>query len=162
VTEPHLADRDVSAPRRIWRLLRFLLASVLATLTSAVVFPLVYRGLDGSPTVASFAAFGAGTAVSFTIARFYAWNRRDRRRLGRDAVAYLLVASVVGTLAAVVTTYADGRAERAGLSATEKTVVVEAAYLGTFAVMFLVKFAILDRIVFRARNMQHANSGGNP
>jgi putative flippase GtrA len=162
VTSPFRTDRDVSAPRRTWRLLRFLLASILATLTSAVVFPLVYQGLDAHPSVASLVAFGAGTVVSFTVARFYAWNRRDRHRLGRDVVAYALVTSVIGTIAAIVTTYADSRAAHTGLSATEKTVVVEAAYLGTFAVMFVAKFAVLDRLVFRARNTQHANSGGNP
>jgi len=166
VTSPHLvadpAGAELSAPRRIWRLLRFLLASILATATSAIVFPIVYRGFDGSPSVASFVAFGAGTVVSFTVARFYAWNRRDRRRLSRDIVAYALVTSVIGTIAAVVTTYADGRAAHAGLSATEKTVVVEAAYLGTFAVMFVVKFVILDKVVFRVRKIRHAGSEGNP
>src|SRR5256885_15567566 len=85
------------------RLLRFVAGSVLATLTSAVVFPLVYRGAHAGPRIATFAAFAAGAAVSFAVNRFWTWSRRRRAGLGRDLFGFVAVAGPGAIPAAVVT-----------------------------------------------------------
>jgi putative flippase GtrA len=134
------------------KLLRFVAGSVLATLTSAVVFPLVYRAAHAGPPIATFAAFAAGAAVSFAVNRFWTWNRRQRAGMGRDLFGFLAVAGSVAILAAVATSITDFYANRAGVDSNHRTVLVETAYLGTYAVMFLVKFLLLDRLVFRTRD----------
>jgi putative flippase GtrA len=131
------------------KLLRFLAGSLLATLTSAVVFPLVYRWADAGPRIATFAAFAAGAAVSFVVNRFWTWSRRQRAGLGRDLFGYLAVAGSVAILAAIVTSITDFYADRAGVGGNLRTALVESAYLGTYGVMFLIKFLLLDRLVFR-------------
>jgi putative flippase GtrA len=136
----------------VFKLLRFMIASGLATLTSAVVFPLVYRGADAGPRVATFAAFAAGAAVSFVVNRTWTWNRRQRAGLGRDMVTFLVVAGSVAVLAAIVTSITEFYANRMGAGADQRTILVEIAYLGTYAVMFVLKFLLLDRWVFRSRS----------
>jgi putative flippase GtrA len=134
------------------KLLRFVAGSLLATLTSAVVFPLVYRGAHAGPRIATFAAFAAGAAVSFAVNRFWTWSRRERTGLGRDLFGFLAVAGSIAVLASVVTSITDSYANRAGVDSNLRTAVVESAYLGTYAVMFLIKFLLLDRLVFRTRD----------
>jgi putative flippase GtrA len=134
------------------RLLRFIAGSALATLTSAVIFPLVYRGAHAGPLVATFVAFAAGAAVSFVVNRFWTWSRRHRAGLGRDLAGFLAVAGSVAVLAAVVTSLTDSYADQAGVSDGLRTALVESAYLGTYAVMFLIKFLLLDRLVFRSQD----------
>jgi putative flippase GtrA len=129
------------------RLLRFAVGSLLATVASAAVFPLVYRG--GGPRLATLAAFGTGALIGFVVNRSWTWRGRDRTRLRRDIFGYAVVACSAAALAAVVTTVTDGYTTRAGIDSATRTVVVEAAYLGTYAVLFGVKFLLLDRWVFR-------------
>jgi putative flippase GtrA len=132
------------------RLLRFVVSSLLATLVSAAVFPVVYQG--GGPRLATLAAFGTGALVGFVVNRSWTWKGRDRTMLGRDIFGYAVVACSLAALAAVATTVTDRYTTRAGIDRATRTVLVECAYLGTYLVMFGVKFVVLDRWVFRARD----------
>ena len=134
----------------IARFSRYAVGSGLATVTSAVAFALAYRVLDQGPRVATAAAFLAGALVNFTANRFWAWERRYRLGLGRDALSYALLAVGTAVAAAGVTT-AVGRLA-AGADPTPRTVLVEGAYFATYAAMFLVKFVLLDRVIFRSRH----------
>src|SRR5690349_16382427 len=103
------------------RLLRFAVGSLLATLASAVVFPLVYQGAGGGPQLATLAAFVSGAAVSFIVNRSWTWNRRHRAGLSRDLAGFLVVAVSIALLAAVATSVADAYTGRLGIGATERT-----------------------------------------
>jgi putative flippase GtrA len=126
------------------RFLRFALGSAFATGTSALAFALAYRGLHAGPQVASVTAFAAGALVNFVCSRFWAWSRRQRLGLGRDLAGYLALAVTTALAAAAVTTVAERY--------TRAWVLVEASYFGTYAAMFLVKFVLLDRVIFRSRH----------
>jgi putative flippase GtrA len=145
-----IAVRRSGLPVRARRFVRYALGSVLATLTSAATFALVYR-LGGGPRVASFSAFAAGAVVNFVAGRFWAWSRRTPVGLGRDALSYLALAVGTALAAAAVTSLTDHYARRTPALNAHLAVVVEAAYFATYAAVFLVKFAVLDRVVFRSR-----------
>lgn len=147
-----LAVRAAGRARSLWRLARFGVASLAASATSSVAFGLAYGWGAAGPQLASFAAFAAGATVSFAISRFWAWDRRDSAGLGRHAAAFFGMALVVAILAAGVTTVTERYAVGAGLSGDVLMVVVGASYLATYAVMFFVKFLILDRLVFKTEN----------
>lgn len=133
------------------KLLRFAIGSLLATLTSAVVFPLAYQAFSIGPRLSTLAAFGSGAAVSFTVNRSWTWHRRDRAGLTRDVAAFLAVAGSIALLAALATSVTEAYADRSGVVGVQRTLLVEASYLGTYAVTFLIKFLLLDRWVFRSR-----------
>jgi putative flippase GtrA len=133
------------------RFLRYAATSAVASLASAATLWIAYRLLNVGPLVASVAAFGAGALVNFTGNRFWAWARRHRRGLGRDAAYYAAMAIGTAVAAAFVTRLADGYTGRLSISDNEQAVLVEAAYFGTYAAMFLVKFMVLDRVLFATR-----------
>jgi putative flippase GtrA len=132
------------------RFARYAVGSGLATVTSAVAFALAYRVLDQGPRVATGAAFLAGAVVNFAASRFWAWNRRVRHGLGRDAVAYAALAVTAALAAAVVTSVTHALLRDA--DPDRRAVLVEASYFATYAALFLVKFVVLDRLVFRSRH----------
>jgi putative flippase GtrA len=133
------------------RFLWYSATSAAATLTSAATFAVAYRALHAGPQVASVAAFASGALVNFTGNRFWAWARRHRKGLGRDAVYYALLAVATAVLATAVTSLADGYAGRLSISDDEQALLVEGAYFATYAAMFLVKFMLLDKVLFAAR-----------
>jgi putative flippase GtrA len=134
---------QVAPPRRLIRFFRYALGSAAATVVSAITFALAYRGLDSGPQVASVAAFLSGAAVNFTSNRFWAWSRRQRPGLGRDVAGYAVLAVATALAAAGVTTLTEHH--------TETWILVEMSYFGTYALMFLLKFVVLDRVLFRER-----------
>jgi putative flippase GtrA len=148
----------LSPTRRSGRFIRYAVGSAFATGVSAVTFALAYRMLHAGPQLASVAAFSAGAVVNFVSNRFWAWSRRHRlggqalaesrsdklRGLGRDLAGYLTLAVATALAAAGVTTLTE--------RLTRTWVLVEASYFGTYAAMFLVKFVLLDRVVFRSRH----------
>jgi len=135
----------------IWtRFLRYALGSGLATLTSAVAFAVAYRALDQGPRIATGAAFLAGALVNFVANRFWAWHRRARQGLGRDALYYAGLSVGTALVAAAVTSLTHLYVQ--DLDPNRRAVLVEASYFATYAVLFLVKFVVLDRIVFRSRH----------
>jgi putative flippase GtrA len=136
----------------VWgrRFIRYAAGSALATLTSAGTFAVVFH-FNGGPRLASLAAFLTGAAVNFVAGRFWAWKRQGPVRLRRDMVAYLALSISIALAATVVTSLTDHYARRSDVLADNLGLVVEAAYFATYGAMFLLKFAILDRVVFRPR-----------
>jgi putative flippase GtrA len=118
---------------------------------SAVVFALGYRWLGLGPGSTSVAANVCGAVVNFVINRFWAWDRRRLPGLGRDLASYAIIAVVTASAAAGITTLVERYAVRVGAGENYRAVLVEVAYFGTYALMFGVKFVLLDRLVFGHR-----------
>jgi hypothetical protein len=55
---------------------------------------------------------------------------------------------VTALIAAGTTTLAGRYADHAGFSSAQRSLLIDVSYFGTFAVMFVLKFLILDRYVF--------------
>jgi putative flippase GtrA len=144
------------------RFLRYAATSAAATLASAATFAVAYRLLHAGAQVASVTAFGAGALINFTGNRFWTWAhtrtrelsagaRRHRQGLGRDAILYAVLAVATALAATGVTTLADRYTGHLSVADNLRVVLVEAAYFATYAAMFLVKFVLLDRVLFGAR-----------
>src|SRR2546423_1210499 len=146
-----VTDRDRTPERtRRGRFVRYAAGSAGAVLVSALAFAIAYRLLGLGPQLASGAAFLAGALVNFSASRFWAWQRRQRSGLGRDVVAYVLLALGMAVVALGVTSLTD--AELAGADPTRRAILVEVSYFATYAALFLVRFLVLDRVVFRSRH----------
>jgi len=148
-------------PLRARRFIRFALGSAVATATSAGTIYVVFHLLGAPAGVASVCAFASGFVVNFVAGRYWAWNRRGPAGLGRDAVSYLAVAIGTALAAFVVTTLTDHYARRSASLNTHLTVVIEGAYFATYAAMFLIKFSVLDRVVFRGEQGPVGSTAGS-
>jgi putative flippase GtrA len=144
----------------VTRFIRYAIGSGLATVSSAVAFAIVYRVLGEGPRLASVTAFLAGAVVNFTSNRFWAWRpvvrRRTRPGLGRDALFYAVVAVVSALAATGVTSLTH--AALADADPNRRAVLVEVSYFATYAVLFLLKFVVLDRLVFHTKDRNQVDS----
>ncbi len=144
--------RPVAISPRLRRFIRFALGSALATLVSAVAFWVMFHTLHSPPEAASVTAFASGAIVNFVSNRYWAWDRRTRTGLSRDLGSYAVLAIATAVAAAGVTRATKSYAPHVNAFAAHLAVVVEASYFATYAAMFLVKFAVLDRVIFRSRS----------
>ena len=143
-----MAQQAVTGRARYWRLIsRFAAASAVATGISQVVFLLSYS-LGATPVVSTVLAWLAGAIPNFTL------NRRTWGGGGREALrGELLRYGVISVGTALLAAGATHLAEIAATSAFPHTrpaqvAVVWGAFIGTYAVMFVIKFVLIDRLVF--------------
>jgi putative flippase GtrA len=134
---------------------RYAVGSLTASVVSAIVLTSLSWRHTVPPAVATVIAFVAGALVNFTVFRFWAWRHtliRKAGAVGRDFARFSAVAAVTALIAAGATTLAGRHADHAGFSSAQRSLLINGCYFGAFAVMFVLKFLILDRFVFNERH----------
>ncbi len=140
------------------RFSKFTAGSVFSTLLSQVVLTGLFGWAHTSAAVAGLAAFVAGAIPNFVINWKWTWGRAGRPALGRELVPYLAIVIGGGLAATGLTALTDHVLAPLVTDRAWRTVTVDAAYLSSYAVLFVLKFALLDK-VFGTRNNQRAEAG---
>lgn len=144
-----IVDR-VAALRRsplAGRVTRYTAGSVVALAASEVAFAICYASGAGT-TVSSVVAFFSGAVPNWILNRRWAWDRHGRPRFWREIAGYL-VTSAVSLLASVaVTGWASRRVHALVHTPALRVVLVTAAYLATYGILFVAKFAIYELVIF--------------
>jgi putative flippase GtrA len=136
----------------------YTVGSVAAFAVSQFVFLLCYGPEWTSPQVASVLAFAVGAPVNYGISRRWAWQRRDRPGLRDEVLPYAgiilssIAASAVGTWAV------DRWLQSAGLPRLAEVVIVGTTFALINGGLFLAKYVLLNRLVFRDRSPHHDES----
>jgi putative flippase GtrA len=142
------------------KVLRYGAGSVVATACSQSTFLVLYGLLAASTTVSSTLAWFAGAVPNYWMNRSWTWGRRGRPSLHRELLPYAAI--IAGTLllaifaTSAVASLLDGRSISHGL----RTILVWATYFGVYAVMFVFRFLLFDRL-FGARDGA-VPTGGRP
>jgi putative flippase GtrA len=122
------------------------MTSVVASAVSFGTIALTFDVFGLPSTISTAAGFCSGALVAFVINRVWSWQLRDAAGVGQDFVRYWVVSIVTFLIALACTTLAN--AESHGLDKVHRTLIIEAAYFGSYAVTFVAKFVLLDRFVF--------------
>ncbi len=140
--------RTEEPPRTRHRLVRAATSSVAATVLSQVVLLGVLTA-NGAPVLAGTLAWAAGAVLNFLVTRRWVWGRTGRPRVRRELVPYLVVIGIGGMLSVGLTTLAGNVLMPLALPHALWVVLVDGAYVASYAVVFVLKFTLLDRLVFR-------------
>jgi putative flippase GtrA len=132
------------------RFSKFTVGSVVSTLLSQVTLTGLYGLGMANATAAAVLAFIAGAIPAFIINWWWTWGRHGRPALVRELVPYLAVIIGGGLAATLLSTVTDHALAPLVTDRAWRTVALNAAYLSSYALLFVVKFALLDRI-FRGR-----------
>lgn len=134
-------------PGRNWRRWgRYAVTSVVATAVSEVTLLAVYGEHLLTASVAAVVASLAGTVPSYAMSRFWIWPEADRRRPGRQAAGFWLVGLVSLGVSSLLTGIAAANAP-SGHAA--HVAVAGVAYVGTYGALWLLKFVVYQRLLFR-------------
>ncbi|MGW6197493.1 GtrA family protein [Kribbella sp. NPDC055110] len=115
-------------------------SSVIATVVSQVAFALCYW--FGTPAlVATLVAWITGVIPNYLLNRRWTWGRVGQK------LPYTIIVVGSAVTAAVVTSVTDHLVQPLESHAWQ-TVLVTGSYLATYAVLFIVKFVLFDRLVF--------------
>lgn len=149
-TAPQPPQPGAKRPRLFARLLRAGASSMVATGFSQVtLIGLLASG--AGPTLASSVAFVAGAIPNYLVARRWAWGRKGKPHVKRELVPYLCVIGLGAVASVGLTTVAGMITEPLKISGFTRIVVLDVAYLSSYALVFILKFTLLDRFVYSGR-----------
>ncbi|GAA4283169.1 hypothetical protein GCM10022261_07000 [Brevibacterium daeguense] len=140
-------DRLRTARTLLWG--RYAASSVAAGLISQATFTVSFA-LGALPWAATVLAFVAGAIPNYFMNRYWAWKQTNRVRPARELLPYFTINVATAVAASLVTTGADAWLQTRIDSEVWQVVLVSAAFIGTYGVMFVLKFFLFDRFVFTA------------
>jgi putative flippase GtrA len=129
------------------RIGKYTTGSVVAAVTSEIVFLVMFGPLGAWSSVSTIVAFLAGAIPNYVLNRRWAWQRTGRAH--RKEVA-LYVAVVAGSLLVTMAfTFVGARfAHRLFDHRSAQTLFVGAVYMFATGVVFVRKFVLFNRFVF--------------
>lgn len=131
------------------RFSRYAVGSVVAFGASNLAFLLLYGLGWTSPQVASVLAFAAGIPVNYVLNRRWAWQRRGRPALRAELLPYSGVVALSVVSSAVGTWAVDRWLQSVDLPRAVEVILVDATFIAINGGLFLAKYVLLDRLVFR-------------
>jgi putative flippase GtrA len=144
-----VAPTSTDPPRLIQKLLRYFTGSVVATVCSEACFVLLYGLLALGTTWSSVVSWLAGAIPNFWLNRNWAWQRSGRPSLRREVVPYAVIILSTLLLAILTTHLADVWLHHADVSHSVRVTLVAATFLGTYVVVFALRFVLLERLFGR-------------
>ncbi len=130
---------------------RYALGSVVALLTSVLVFALLYvMGVD--TTTDSIVAFFAGAVPNWILNRRWAWEREGKVEIAREVVGYSIVSLLAVLASSLGTGWAQHQVQSIPAHHGIRVALVTGAYVLVQALLFAVKYVIYDRWVFAGRS----------
>jgi putative flippase GtrA len=137
------------ASSRLARLFtRFAAGTAVSTACSQLAFVLLFGVLAISATVSGAVAFVVGAVPNFLIHRYWTWRRSGPVGMRRELMPYLAVIILSGLVAIGITAGVDRLIGEAIHDRALRTVVVAVAFNLSYLPLFILKFTLLDRLVF--------------
>jgi putative flippase GtrA len=130
------------------RKVRFAMVSAVAVPFSQVVFVLCKEVLELSGTVSNLIAVTLACIPSYLLNRYWVWGKRGRNHFWREVFPFWAMAALGLVLSTIFVWWVDQR--------TDVTIFLMAANLSAFGLLYIVKFLVLDRVLFKvADEMTH-------
>jgi putative flippase GtrA len=128
------------------KVLRYVGGSAVAAACSEVTLVVLYGLLHLAPAPASTLAWLAGALPNYWLNRSWTWRRRGRPDLRREVLPYVAIILATLALAAVATAAVDRWSRDVATGSTARVALVAGTFLAVYVVMFLLRFALLDRL----------------
>ncbi|MGH3974561.1 MAG: GtrA family protein [Pseudonocardiaceae bacterium] len=137
------------ASSRLARLFtRFAAGTAVSTACSQLAFVLMFGVLHASAIASGVVAFVAGAVPNFLIHRFWTWRRSGPVGMHQELLPYLAVILFSGLVAIGLTAGVDWLIGEAINDHALRTVAVAVTFNASYLPLFVLKFALLDRLVF--------------
>jgi putative flippase GtrA len=131
---------DLRSPTVV-KLLRYSAASVGGVCVGVPVLAICYGVLGWHELVANLVSVSCGAVPNYLVNRYWTWSQTGKNRLWGEVVPFWVMSVLGMILSLFAVNYADDR--------WGTTFAVIVAQLSGFAVVWLAKFLVLDRVMWR-------------
>ena len=134
-------------PARWVKVWRYTVGSVIAAVTSLVVFAVAF-GLGLGNVPANILAFIAGAVPNWILNRSWAWQRKGRVHVRREIILYAVVSAVSLAASSAATGWADHEVPAVTPNHTLQVLLVACAYIATYGILFVAKYVVYELVIF--------------
>ena len=160
-----LVDRVLSptrGDRPVHKFIRYSLVSVVAIVISQATILICAWVFGLSGIAANTIGAVAATPASYELNRKWAWGKSGKSHMWREVVPFWSL-TLLGWLASTGTVeVADNMAKSHGVGGLGRAVAIMGASLFAYGVVWIVKFIVLNRLVFGAKPGAEADGTKGP
>lgn len=121
--------------------LRYCGVSVVNVLTGVSTLAFCYAVLDWSAVSSNIAAWAVSTVPAYLLSRAWVWKQSGSHRLTGEVLPFWILA-LIGLLFSTFVVSIVGQQ-------TERTILILAANLSAYFVVWVAKYVILDKVMWR-------------
>jgi putative flippase GtrA len=146
------------------KLVRYATVSVISTVLSLILLYVFYRGVGLSPAWANIVTTVIVTVPNYYLNRAWAWGRTGKSHVMREVVPFWVIAFISLALSTGAVVLAHDNAHYISHSKMVQTGLVEFANFFTYGVMWIGKYTIFNKLLFRhhGATMDDESDGGAP
>ncbi|HEY8527388.1 MAG TPA: GtrA family protein [Acidimicrobiales bacterium] len=141
-----LVDRLVSS-RLVQKLVKYSAASAAGVLVGQATLVFCLEVLDWPALGANLASVTLGCVPNYTINRYWTWQQTGQNRLWGEVIPFWFMAAAGALLSMLAVAFADHQ--------WGTTLAVAIANLAGFGVLWIAKFLVLDKIMWRVVHDLH-------
>lgn len=140
--------------RDLWRLLRFkfaryLIATAIAVLASQLLLAIFYGLLRWSAVRANLLATVVVTGPAFFLNRAWVWRRNGPTRFIHEVVPFWAIAFTGFAVSTIALAWAGREAPHITANRSLETLLIVATSCASYVLVWLGRYFLLDRAVFR-------------
>lgn len=135
-------ERVLGHRPRIAKLVKYSTASVAGVVTSMSTLLVLLEVVDMAPVPANVIAVTLGAIPNYLINRAWTFNKRGAHSFSREVLPFWGMAILGLILSTVAVGWAAGRYD-------ENTLILMAANVGSFGLLWVGRFFILDKVLFK-------------
>lgn len=125
------------------KLVRFGAVSAFNVVLGQILLFTTQVALDWSAVAANIFAVSVGAVPAYLLSRYWVWEKRGKNRIMREVVPFWTLAVIGFALSTLAVWYVDTRWDVGPL-------VINLTNLAAFGIVWVAKFSILDRVLFRS------------
>lgn len=142
---------------RMLKARRYLLVSVVNVVFGESILALTFGVLNWPAMLSNLVATAVGTVPGYFLCRRWIWQRNGRSRWVREVATFWGLALVGLALSTLAAGQAELLVTQANLSRFHQTLFVMASTIVAFAIVWIARFFILDRLLFAAPPVAHGD-----
>lgn len=127
------------------KLVRFGAVSAFNVVLGQIVLLGAQVALEWPPVVANVFSVSIGAIPAYLLSRYWVWEKRGKNHLMREVIPFWTLALIGFAVSTAAVWYADTRWAPSPL-------VINLTSLAAFGLVWVAKFVILDRILFRSED----------
>lgn len=132
------------------RVFRYAMSSVITTLLSLSLLGLLFGVFKvASAAWCNLIATAVTTIPSYYLNRLWAWGKRGRSHLTKEIIPFWVIAILSAAISTVVVRFADKAARHFTHSHGILTLVVESANFATYAALWIGKYMVFNKMLFK-------------
>ncbi len=143
------------------RLLRYSAVSITSLALSEALLVSFNGGLGWGAVKSSTVATGLATIPAYFLTRQWVWNRSGRSHLRKEVLPFWVIAIVGWLFATLAVKFAEDRTKESHVHGASSVVIVAAAYVFAYGVLWVGKFALFNKVLFVGPRGD-ARQGGPP